>query len=71
MFLVKSSLTTTPLQAFLASAIGAAGGVGGGGIIVPMLVAVGGFGVHHAIPLTQACVLGASIMNLFQNVRKR
>ena len=38
---------------FLASSVGAAGGIGGGGIIVPLLVAVGGFGVHHAIPLTQ------------------
>jgi len=56
---------------FLASAIGAAGGIGGGGIMVPMLVSVGGFSVHHAIPLTQATVFGASIMNLIQNVSKR
>jgi hypothetical protein len=38
---------------FIASALGAAGGIGGGGIMVPMLVAVGGFSIHHAIPLTQ------------------
>lgn len=41
---------------FFASALGAAGGIGGGGIMVPMLVSVGGFSVHHAIPLTQATV---------------
>ncbi|EKX42907.1 hypothetical protein GUITHDRAFT_110958 [Guillardia theta CCMP2712] len=56
---------------FCASALGAAGGIGGGGIMVPLLVSVGGFSVHHAIPLTQATVLGASIMNLIYNVRKR
>lgn len=28
---------------FLASALGAAGGIGGGGIMVPMLVSIGGF----------------------------
>ncbi len=50
-------------QAFLASALGAAGGIGGGGILVPLLTSIGGVTVHHAIPLTQVCVFGASIMN--------
>ena len=50
-------------QAFLASALGAAGGIGGGGILVPLLTSVGGFSIHRAIPLTQVCVFGASIMN--------
>lgn len=53
-------------QAFLASALGAAGGIGGGGILVPLFTSLGGFSIHHAIPLTQACVLGASIMNFIQ-----
>lgn len=56
---------------FFASALGAAGGIGGGGIMVPMLVSLGGFSVHHAIPLTQATVFGASIMNLVHNFKKR
>ena len=92
---------------FLASALGAAGGIGGGGIMVPMLVSVGGFrcvepprpgrppprpgapvhlkprpprraddraripSVHHAIPLTQATVFGAAVMNLIHNAPKR
>ena len=56
---------------FFASALGAAGGIGGGGIMVPMLVSVGGFSVHHAIPLTQATVFGASVMNLVHNGNKR
>ena len=47
------------------------GGIGGGGIMVPMLVSVGGFSVHHAIPLTQATVFGAAVMNLVQNSTKR
>jgi len=56
---------------FFASALGAAGGIGGGGIMVPMLVSLGGFSVHHAIPLTQATVFGASLMNLVHNFKKR
>ena len=39
--------------------------------MVPMLVSVGDFSVHHAIPLTQATVFGASFMNLLHNVSKR
>ena len=54
------------MQAFLASALGAAGGIGGGGILVPLFTSLGGFSIHHAIPLTQACVLGASVMNFIQ-----
>ena len=43
---------------FLASALGAAGGIGGGGIMVPMLVSIGGFRCYflarHATAKRQA-----------------
>ena len=34
---------------FLASALGAAGGIGGGGIMVPMLVSIGGFRCYFLV----------------------
>ena len=53
-------------QAFLASALGAAGGIGGGGILVPLLTSVGGFSIHRAILLT--CCSGCCVNSEWQPI---
>lgn len=40
---------------FVGGAIAAGSGIGGGGIIVPILVTVGKFGLEDAIPLSSVC----------------
>eukprot|EP00026_Physarum_polycephalum_P006878 Phypoly_transcript_06931.p1 GENE.Phypoly_transcript_06931~~Phypoly_transcript_06931.p1 ORF type:complete len:475 (+),score=42.28 Phypoly_transcript_06931:38-1462(+) len=56
---------------FTACAFAAGGGIGGGGIYVPVLILVGEFVTKEAVPLSNVIVTGASIANLFVNFRKR
>lgn len=49
----------------------AAGGIGGGGIIVPILIIVFNFEPKFAIPLSNFTILGCSLMNVFLNLSKR
>lgn len=51
--------------------IAASGGIGGGGILVPLLIMVFGFHPKYAIPLCNSTVFGSSITNVFLNVSKR
>lgn len=51
--------------------IAAGGGVGGGGILVPIYILVMGFSPKHAIPLSNVTVLGGAVANTVLNVRKR
>lgn len=51
--------------------IAASGGVGGGGILVPLLIIVLGFHPKHAIPLSNFTILGSSITNMILNLPKR
>jgi hypothetical protein len=51
--------------------IAASGGVGGGGIIVPLLILVYGFHPKFAIPLSNFTILGSSITNMVLNFFKR
>lgn len=51
--------------------IAASGGVGGGGILVPLLIIVYGFHPKYAIPLSNFTILGSSITNMVLNVPKR
>mmetsp|Transcript_3212 Transcript_3212/g.4700 ORF Transcript_3212/g.4700 Transcript_3212/m.4700 type:complete len:425 (+) Transcript_3212:1007-2281(+) len=51
--------------------IAAGGGIGGGGILVPILILVMGFSPKHAIPLSNVTVLGGAIANTLLNSRKR
>lgn len=46
-----------------ASFVAAAAGVGGGGIFMPLLVAVSGLTAKEAVPLAQAMIFGGSIIN--------
>lgn len=51
--------------------VAASGGIGGGGILVPLLILVFGFSPKHAIPLSNFTILGSSITNMALNVPKR
>ena len=51
--------------------IAASGGVGGGGILVPLLIIVFGFHPKKAIPLSNFTILGSSITNMILNLPKR
>jgi Sulfite exporter TauE/SafE len=51
--------------------IAASGGIGGGGILVPLLIIVFGFKPKFAVPLSNFTILGASITNIVLNLPKR
>lgn len=50
--------------------IAAGGGIGGGGICLPIYILILEFPVKHAIPLTSVTVLGGAIANNLLNARK-
>ena len=51
--------------------IAAGGGIGGGGILVPIFILVMHFSPKHAIPLSNVTVLGGGIANCILNAGKR
>eukprot|EP01038_Epipyxis_sp_PR26KG_P005986 gene5986-8243_t len=51
--------------------IAASGGIGGGGILVPLLILVYDFSPKHAIALSNFCIVGSSITNMWMNLYKR
>jgi uncharacterized membrane protein YfcA len=51
--------------------IAASGGIGGGGILVPLLILVFGFSPKLAIPLSNFTILGSSLTNFVMNLQKR
>ena len=51
--------------------IAAGGGIGGGGILVPIYILVMGFTPKHAIPLSNITVFGGSLANTYLNSKKR
>ena len=51
--------------------IAASGGIGGGGILVPLLIIVFEFNPKHAIPLSNFTILGSSIANVVINLPRR
>jgi len=51
--------------------IAASGGIGGGGMLVPLFMLVLGFKTKHAIALSNCTILGGSIANTAVNSRKR
>ncbi|KAF7804362.1 sulfite exporter TauE/SafE family protein 4 [Senna tora] len=54
---------------FLGSAFGTVGGVGGGGIFVPVLTLVVGFDTKSAAALSKCMIMGASASSVCYNVR--
>ena len=57
--------------AILGLLLAAGGGIGGGGILVPIYILILDFPVKHAIPLASSTVLGGSIANNILNAPKR
>ena len=51
--------------------IAAGGGIGGGGILVPIYILVMGFSPKHAIPLSNITVFGGACANMYLNAQKR
>ena len=51
--------------------LAAAGGIGGGGILVPIYILVLGFMPKHAIPLSNVTVFGGALANTIRNVNNR
>ncbi|KAF8042738.1 hypothetical protein BT93_A1154 [Corymbia citriodora subsp. variegata] len=54
---------------FLGSACGTVGGVGGGGIFVPMLTLVVGFDTKSAAAISKCMIMGASTASVWYNLR--
>jgi len=68
-------LTDSDRIGFLCAIIGlmiaAGGGIGGGGILVPIYILVMGFSPKHAIPLSNITVFGGALANMVLNTQKR
>ncbi|KAG2332641.1 hypothetical protein Bca52824_003821 [Brassica carinata] len=64
-------LVVATLIAFLGSACGTVGGVGGGGIFVPMLTLILGFDTKSAAAISKCMIMGASAPSVWYNVRVR
>ena len=68
-------LTTSDYMGFFLATLGlmvaAGGGIGGGGILVPIFSLVHGFSAKHAIPLSNITVFGGAVANTILNARKR
>ncbi|XP_074587398.1 sulfite exporter TauE/SafE family protein 4-like isoform X2 [Curcuma longa] len=63
----RSALATA--IGFLGSAFGTVGGVGGGGIFVPMLNLIVGFDAKSAAALSKCMIMGASASSVWYNLR--
>ncbi|KAK8944013.1 hypothetical protein KSP40_PGU010478 [Platanthera guangdongensis] len=63
----RSALAT--IIGFLGSAFGTVGGVGGGGIFVPMLNLIVGFDTKSAAALSKCMIMGASASSVWFNLR--
>ena len=68
-------LTTSDYVGFACATVGlmiaAGGGVGGGGILVPIYILIFGFSPKHAIPLSNVTVFGGAIANTIYTTGKR
>ena len=51
--------------------VAAGGGIGGGGILVPIYILIMKFSPKHAIPLSNITVFGGALANTFLNAQKR
>ncbi|KAE8958530.1 hypothetical protein PR001_g31023 [Phytophthora rubi] len=67
-FTVNDLLTT--LIAFSCTALGAGGGIGGGGLLVPMYI-FAGLNPKHATPLSKVTIFGSAVAMYVVNVRRK
>ncbi|XWS66770.1 hypothetical protein CRYUN_Cryun05aG0229100 [Craigia yunnanensis] len=63
------SLVLATVIGFLGSACGTVGGVGGGGIFVPMLTLIVGFDTKSAAAISKCMIMGASASSVWYNLR--
>ena len=68
--MAPSNLVTT-FAALLASGLSAGGGIGGGGLFVPLYILVAHYQPRHAVALSTATIFGGMIVNLCMNLPKR
>ncbi|KAL3809938.1 hypothetical protein ACHAXA_002495 [Cyclostephanos tholiformis] len=68
-------LHATDVVGFMCASVGliiaAGGGIGGGGILVPIYILIFGFTSKRAIPLSNVTVFGGAIANTLHNANKR
>lgn len=68
-------LSTTDYIGFACATVGliiaGGGGIGGGGILVPIYILILGFSPKHAIPLANVTVFGGACANTILNTQKR
>ncbi|XP_048504103.1 sulfite exporter TauE/SafE family protein 4 isoform X2 [Beta vulgaris subsp. vulgaris] len=62
-------IAVASLIGFLGSAFGTVGGVGGGGIFVPMLTLIVGFDTKSAAALSKCMIMAASASSVWYNLR--
>eukprot|EP00730_Choanoeca_flexa_P012391 TRINITY_DN4159_c0_g1_i1.p1 TRINITY_DN4159_c0_g1~~TRINITY_DN4159_c0_g1_i1.p1 ORF type:complete len:496 (+),score=114.36 TRINITY_DN4159_c0_g1_i1:220-1707(+) len=58
------------LVLFVFLALASAGGIGGGGIIIPMLFVIGDFPPYYAVPLSVTAIVAGSIVRFLMQVRR-
>ena len=56
------------IATFVAAAFAAGGGMGGGGLFVPIFILAAGLSVQEAIPLSQVTIFGGALINLIFNL---
>ncbi|KAL6655716.1 hypothetical protein ACP70R_006542 [Stipagrostis hirtigluma subsp. patula] len=59
------------LISFFGAAFGSVGGVGGGGIFVPMLALVIGFDPKSSVAMSKCMIMGASVSTVYYNLKLR
>jgi Predicted permeases len=55
---------------FAFSNLSNATGIGGGGVLIPLLILLMNFPAHNAIPLSKAIIFGGAIVSVFLNLRQ-
>ncbi|CEO97887.1 Membrane transporter protein [Plasmodiophora brassicae] len=60
--------TLGTVAVFIGAALAAGGGLGGGGIFVPVLVLIAGMSTKQAIPISQSIIFGGSLVNMAFNI---
>jgi uncharacterized membrane protein YfcA len=63
--------TLIAIITFITITLAAPSGIGGGGILVPMYLAIGKFSPRYGIPLSKATIFGGAVTNNYFNVQRR
>lgn len=64
---IDGLLIVGTLIVFFGAMLAAGGGLGGGGIFVPVFILIVGLNPKEAVPLSQATIFGGSIVNMVMN----